>query len=233
VLKAAIAFLLLSMAVFAQDVASKPQVRVNYLNVCAPSDVETREIASVLARIPRKPAFAADFEVSRGRSSVTESDLQLQGMQPDPSQPPSVSRWVRIRREFPESSPIQNVQYSFSTSEGRATETLVFRLRDQKDVMQVSLSDAITARSDPASVLAVDTPANRIRLERFGKSSIVLARCPAADQAAYQAHFANASDILATYRASLAVRKTVVDDLARISDLTPKTAPAMKQPGRK
>jgi hypothetical protein len=218
VLKSALALILLSTFAVAQTASTKPQVRVNYLNVCNPSDAETKEIASALARIVRKAAFTSDFEISRGKSSMTEADLQLQGMQTDPSQPPSISRWVRIRREFPEASAFQNVQYSFSTSEGRVSETLVFRLRDPKDVMQISLSDTISARSDPASVLSVDTPPSRIRLERFGKSSVVLARCPGADQTAYQPYFGSASEIMAAYRASLAVRKTVLDDLARIPD---------------
>jgi hypothetical protein len=95
--------------------------------------------------------------------------------------------------------------------------------------MQVSLSDAITARTDPASALSVNTPTNRIRLERFGKSSIVLARCPTADQSAYQGYFASASDIMSAYRAALAVRKTVVDDLARIADANAKPASAAKK----
>jgi hypothetical protein len=231
VLKSALTLLLLSTFAVAQVAPAKPQVRVNYLNVCNPSEAETKEIASALARIVRKPAFTSDFEISRGKSSMTEADLQLQGMQPDASQPPSISRWVRIRREFPETSPFQNVQYSFSTSEGRVSETLVFRLRDPKDVMQISLSDTISARSDPASVLSVDTPPSRIRLERFGKSSVVLARCPAADQAAYQSYFGGASEIMAAYRASLAVRKTVLDDLARIPDSA--VTPVSKKSSRK
>jgi len=231
VLKSALALLLLSTFVVAQTAPTKPQVRVNYLNVCNPSDAETKEIASALARIVRKPAFTSDFEISRGKSSMTEADLQLQGMQSDPSQPPSISRWVRIRREFPETSAFQNVQYSFSTSEGRVSETLVFRLRDPKDVMQISLSDTISARSDPASVLSVDTPPSRIRLERFGKSSVALARCPAADQTAYQSYFGSASEIMAAYRASLAVRKTVLDDLARIPDSA--VTPVPKKSSRK
>jgi hypothetical protein len=231
VLKSGLAVILLSTFAVAQIAPTKPQARVNYLNVCNPSDAETKEIASALARIVRKPAFTSDFEISRGQSSMTEADLQLQGMQPDPSQPPSISRWVRIRREFPETSAFQNVQYSFSTSEGRVSETLVFRLRDPKDVMQISLSDTISARSDPASVLSVDTPPSRIRLERFGKSSVVLARCPAADQTAYQSYFGSASEIMAAYRASLAVRKTVLDDLARIPDSA--VTPVPKKSSRK
>jgi hypothetical protein len=231
VLKSGLAVILLSTFAVAQIAPTKPQVRVNYLNVCNPSDAETKEIASALSRIVRKPAFTSDFEISRGQSSMTEADLQLQGMQPDPSQPPSISRWVRIRREFPETSAFQNVQYSFSTSEGRVSETLVFRLRDPKDVMQISLSDTISARSDPASVLSVDTPPSRIRLERFGKSSVVLARCPAADQTAYQSYFGSASEIMAAYRASLAVRKTVLDDLARIPDSA--VTPVPKKSSRK
>jgi hypothetical protein len=58
-----------------------------------------------------------------------------------------------------------------------------------------------------------------------------LARCPAADQTAYQSYFGSASEIMAAYRASLAVRKTVLDDLARIPDSA--VTPVPKKSSRK
>src|SRR5206468_747837 len=48
----------------------KPQVKYNYLNVCDPSDAETKEISSALDRIPAKPAFSKEFEVTRGRTNI-------------------------------------------------------------------------------------------------------------------------------------------------------------------
>jgi hypothetical protein len=59
-------------------------------------------------------------------------------------------------------------------------------------------------------------------LERFGKSSVVLARCsaseagPPPDQSAYQPLFQSASAIVANYRQLLGAGHTVPDELARI-----------------
>ena len=56
-------------------------------------------------------------------------------------------------------------------------------------------------------MLSVNTPVSRIRLERFGKSSIVLARCeasatgPAPDQSAYEPIVSERIVIVADYRA--------------------------------
>jgi hypothetical protein len=76
--------------------------------------------------------------------------------------------------------------------------------------------DSITGASSPASILATDTPVDRIRLERFGKASVVLARCPAADQSAYQPLFDQASRVMASYRAVLGVKKTIPRELAAL-----------------
>ena len=71
------------------------------LNVCAPSAEEQKEIASALARIPKQPLFTSDFEVSHGRSTLTDSPNFLQpGQGAQMSGEPSVARYVRIRREF-------------------------------------------------------------------------------------------------------------------------------------
>lgn len=125
-----------------------------------------------------------------------------------------VARWVRVRKEFPDQSPFLNAQYSFSVTEDQVSETLVFRSRDARDVLQVSLSDSVVA-TDPASVAKSDTAADRIRIERFGKSSLVLARCPG-EQTKYKPLFQQASALMAVYRKSLNVRSVVVTDLAKI-----------------
>ena len=53
--------------------AQQPQVKVNVLNVCAPSADQQKELSSALAKIPGKPAFGGDYEVARGRSSLDAS----------------------------------------------------------------------------------------------------------------------------------------------------------------
>jgi hypothetical protein len=127
---------------------SAPPVRVNILNVCNPLADEQKEMAAGLVRVPRKPVFAADFEVARGRSSAPGSAL---------------SSWVRVRREFPAESPFSSVQYAFSVDEKGMVETLVFRLRDAADLVQIALEDKVSS-GEPAAVLAADTPASRIRV---------------------------------------------------------------------
>ena len=214
-LTVSIAVALLSLAALAQEqpAANQPQVRVNYLNVCTPSDADQKEMAAALATVPVKAAFATDFEVSRGRSTVTQAADETHPGGPEKA---TVSSWVRIRREL-SSGGFNNAQYSFSVDEKGMTETLVFRARDlSHSVLQVSLQDSLTTGT-PAQVLAANTPVDRIRIERNGKPSIVLARCPAADQSNYEPLFRSGSDLLARYRALLRVQQTVPADLARVS----------------
>jgi hypothetical protein len=189
------------------------------LNVCSPSAAERAEIARALAHIPQ-PAFTQEYEVARGRSSSSGADLALAAGDSNTAQSNSFSDWVRIRREFTDKSALLNAQYSFSISEGRVNETLVLRMRDPKDVMQVSISDAVTAGS-PAQVAAASTPADRIRLERFGKSSIVLARCEQVDQSSLQELFTTASTLLNTYRKSLRVARLIPEELVRMPRISP------------
>jgi hypothetical protein len=191
----------------------QPKVRINYLNVCAPSEAEEKEIAAALDRIPLRAVFSQDFEVARGRSSAVE--LQIAG-----AAEAGPSNWVRIRREFRPESPFASVQYSFSLDEKSATETLVFRPREAKDVLQIAIQDTVNASGGPASVLAADTPPNRVKIERFGKSGLALARCTGADQARYEPLFRSAAQIMSAYRKWLAVRRTVPADLARLTNLT-------------
>jgi len=81
--------------------------------VCAPSADEQKELSSALAKVPGKPVFATDYEVSRGRSTL-DPNTPIPGMQPLPPGTVSSADWVRIRREFPEAAVFSNVQYSFS-----------------------------------------------------------------------------------------------------------------------
>jgi hypothetical protein len=212
----------LGLAAAAQQ-ASQPQVKVNVLNVCSPSPEEQKEIAWALARVPREPLFAADFEIDRGRSSLDVGPGFLQpGSGSQMSSDPGVADWVRIRREFSVQALFSTVQYSFSSDPKNMVETLVFRVREPKDLMQVSIEDSASAVTSPTTMLTTSTPANRVKLERFGKSSVVLARCsgseagPAPDQSAYEPLFQAASAVLSNYRGLLGARTTVPEELARL-----------------
>jgi hypothetical protein len=212
----------------------EPQVRVTYLNVCTPGEVEQKEMAAALARIPLRPRLADDYEVSRGRSSMPrgspeQADLARLGVSEIP-----VSRWVRLRHDFPPDSPFGSVQYTLSADGRSFTEFLVLRLRDSKDVMQVSLEDSVTGAESAASLLATDTPVNRIKMERFGKSSLGLSRCRNTDQSPYEPLFRSASGIMAAYRGTLRVRRIVPGELARLGAGVPAKKPARKsKPGKK
>ena len=214
-----------------QSPNQQPPVKVNVLNVCTPSAEEQKEISATLAKIPTKPSFAKDYEVARGHSTLDPS-MPMPGMENLPKNETVASDWVRIRREFPNSSAFSNVQYSFSTDSTTMIETLVLRVRDPKDLMQVSIDDSASAITTAAAMLSTDTPVTRIRLERFGKSSVALARCPAEegrraiDQSAYEPLFRSATAILTRYRDALGVRKTVPQELTRMGlSASPRTQP--------
>lgn len=202
---------------------SPPKVKVNMINVCTPSPEEQQEIASALAKIPRQPLFSDDFEVDRGRTHLTESPNFLQpGSGMEVSDNSDVSDWVRIRREFSVQAMFSTVQYSFSVDGKNMVETLVFRVRDPKDLVQISIEYRASAVTSPAAMLATGTPASRIKLERFGKSSVALARCnankdtPAPDQSAYEPLFQTASGTVSRYRSLLAARETVPQELEKV-----------------
>lgn len=101
-------------------------------------------------------------------------------------------------------------------------ETLVLHVRDPKELIQISLEDSASALGSVASMVAANTPVSRIRLERFGKSSVALARCdasengPAPDQSTYEPLFHAGSEILANYRRLLEAKRTVTAELAQI-----------------
>jgi hypothetical protein len=221
--------------------ASQPQVKVNMLNVCTPSAEEQKEIAAALARIPKQPQFGSDFEISHGVSTLNDAPNFLQtGEEAQMSGEPSVARYVRIRREFSSSAAFSNVQYSFSDDGHNMVETLVLHVRDAKDLIQVSMEDSASAIGTAANMVSANTPTSRIRLERFGKSSIALARCNATengtapDQGAYEPLFRSGSEVLANYRHLLGAKRTVPAELAQIpsadSKPTVKSKPEPKKP---
>ncbi len=230
-----LAAFLLALPVVSQQApetpSTEPQVKVNMLNVCAPSAEEQKEIAAALARVPKQPLFSADFEISHGRSTLSEPPNFLQpGSGAKMSDEPSVANYVRIRREFSVQALFSSVQYSFSNDGQNMIETLVLHVRDPKDLIQVSMEDSASAISSAEAMVTANTPASRIRLERFGKSSIALARCtgsengPPPDQSAYDPLFRSASEVLANYRGLLGVRRTVPAELAQIPGAGTKTS---------
>ncbi len=229
------------MAMIAVAFAQQPPVKVNVINVCAPSADEQKELSSALAKVPGKPAFAADFEVARGRS-ILDPSTPIPGMQPLPPGAVSAADWVRVRREFPGATLFSNVQYSFSVDSKNMVETLVLRVREPKpnDLMQISIEDSASAVVSATAMLSSSTPVSRVKLERFGKSSVVLARCsgeegnPATDQSAYEPIFHSASSIMERYRDALGARKMVPEELARLgvrtrSELRPRRARAARR----
>jgi len=234
-------FLAIALQVGAQEQpanppSTQPQVKVNMLNVCTPSAEEQKEIAAALARIPKQPLFGSDFEVSRGRSTLEDMPTFLQpGQGGHVAGEPPVASYVRIRREFSVQALFASVQYSFSNDGQTMIETLVLHVREPKDLIQVSLEDSASSVASAEAMLSVNTPASRVRLERFGKSSVALARCspaqdrPVPDQSAYEPLFRGASDVLANYRRLLGVGVIVPEELAKISGTSkPKAAPKAK-----
>lgn len=176
-----------------------PPVQINYLNVCTPSDSEKDEIAATLARIPNPPALVADFEIARGQSSLEDAGK---------------SRYVRLRREFSPDSKFSTVQYSISNNAKNIVETLVLTGRDVKELRQISIEDSVSSHAaDVNALLTVDTPPSRVKVERFGKSSLALARCEGADQSKYAAIFSAASSVMAGYRKSLSLRSMLSMEL--------------------
>ncbi len=183
-----------------QPQEGKPQVKVNYLNVCTPGTDEQAVINGALAAVQPKPVFSTDFEISRGRTTLKDA--------PD-------AKYVRLRRDFAPESPLVTAQYSMSTDSTNTIEILVLRPRDPKDFLEVVMEDRVSAgAAAPDAVISVDTPATRVRIERLGKSSAVLTRCAEVDQSAYDPVFHQASEIMARYRAALGLRTAFQSDIA-------------------
>lgn len=214
------AMILLSTAAAQPPAASSPQppVKVRVLNVCAPSADEQKELSAALAKVPPKPAFSKDFEVARGHSTL-DPNTPIPGMEQLPAAAVSSADWVRVRREFPDNTPFSNVQYSFSVDSKDMVETLVLRVRDPKDLMEIAIEDSASSVTSATAMLSSSTPVSRIKLERFGKSSVVLARCTAespVDQSAFEPLFHAASSIMQRYRGALDAPKMVPSELSRL-----------------
>lgn len=176
-----------------------PPVKVNVLNVCTPSAGEQQELRTALGRLPKTPSFAADYEVSRGVSTLAEGKS---------------AKYIRVRRDVAGGSPLATIQYSLSSDPENTIETLVFSGRDAKDLLALSIEDKLsTAVSRPATVVQSNTPASHLSLERAGKTTVALARCEAVDQAQYEPIFAQASSILANYRHVLRLRSLLASDI--------------------
>jgi hypothetical protein len=179
----------------------KPKVQLNVMNVCTPNAAEQAELSAALAKLSERPAFGPDFEVARGRTTAPEG----------------VVDWVRLRREYARDPVLTNVQFLLSAGGNRVDEKLVFHARASHtgEPLQISLeheADGATA----AQVLAAETRPNRIRLERFGSPSLVLARCTQVDQSAYEPLFRLAAERFAAYRSALRVRTVVAAELASL-----------------
>jgi hypothetical protein len=187
----------------------KPQIKVNILNVCGPSPEEQAVLNVALARVPEKPSFIEDFELARGRTTLKDT---------------APAKYVRLRKEFPSESPMLTAQYSMSADNKTIVELLVLRTRDPKEFHEISLEGRASAEAAaPLVVLAADTPPARIRVERLGKSSVVLTRCDGSDQSAYESLFRQASEIMSRYRRALGLRGAFRGDFAWLGE--GKTAP--------
>ncbi len=196
------------------------------LNVCSPSAEEQQEISGALSRIPKRPAFSPDFEIDRGRSLLDQNPALLAATgAAQPADEVASADFVRMRHDISGDSTFSNDHYSYSRDAKQMVETRGFRVRDAKDVLQVSIEDSASSVTTPAAMLDAATPASRIKLERFGKSSVVLARCtgqaggPAPDQSAYEPLFSSASAVLSHYRGLLGVKKLIPVELTRIGNV--------------
>jgi hypothetical protein len=193
----------------------KPQVKVNYLNVCTPGTDEQAIIKGALAAVEAKPTFSTDFEISRGRTTLKDA--------PE-------AKYVRLRRDFAPESPLLTAQYSMSTDTTNTIEILVLRPRDPKEFLEVVMENRVSAgAAAPLAVLQSDTPTSRVRIERLNKSSAVLTRCQEVDQSAYEQVFHQASSIMAQYRAALGLRNAFRADIVWLNP-APKTAAPKKTP---
>jgi len=89
-------------------------------------------------------------------------------------------------------------------------------------------------------MLSSSTPVSRVKLERFGKASVALARCsggegtPVTDQSAYEPIFRAASSIMERYRDALGARKMVPQELAQLGvGTSSRTTPKAGAGGKK
>ncbi len=200
--------------------SGQPKIQVNFLNTCRPAQGDLEAMGRALAEVKERPRFGADFEISRGVTTLSEAEARAVGAPEGSSATPS--SWVRIRKEFPEKAVLTDAQYSLSVEGDSASEALALHLRDSREVLQILISDTVTGSA--AQVVKAATPPDRIRIERFGKASIVLARCGGVDQSAYEPLFLTAGGILEKYRAAMSVETLVPAEMAHLTKRKPKAA---------
>lgn len=195
--------------------ADQPKIRVNMVNSCQPAPAETEQISKALAKVAELTPFAPDFEISRGRSTLTEAQARAAGVANVSG--PVRSNWIRIRRDLAEHSPVASVQFSLTEESGSASELIALHLRETKadDVLQIAISAAVPGSA--AQLLDSTTPPQRIQVERFGKSSLVLRRCEEVDQTIYNPLFIQAAKIFEAYRKAMAVRTVAAAEMTRLN----------------
>jgi hypothetical protein len=187
----------------AQKKDDKTQIRLNVLHVCSPDEAEKQVLSSALTKVPHTFNFSQDFELIRGVATMKDS---------------KPSRYLRLRRELAGEGALANVLYSISTDNLETTETLVLKTRDIKELISLSFDVIVTASSTtPASLLTVDSPPTRIRVERSGKNAVVLARCESGGQEAYDPLFHQASSLMSQLRSALGLRGVFKNDIAWLS----------------
>jgi len=201
-----------------QQPSGQPPVKLNYINACSPSAEDQAQIKSAFAKVQARPAFSRDFEITRGRTVVKGAD----------------AKYVRLRRDMAAESPLLAAQYSISTDASANVETLVLRSREEKEFHELALEDSASASAaSPSAMLKVNTPVSHVRVERIGKTSIVLSRCQEADQSAFEPLFRQATDIMAQYRKALGLG-TIQSDIAWMTQtltLTPASTPSTPSAG--
>lgn len=185
----------------------KPKVQVNVMNVCTPGTVEQAQLAVALEQIVLRPSFGPDFEVARGRTTGG-----------------GVSDWVRLRREFHGDPVLSNVQYLITESGHRVQQKIVFHTKASGpgELLQLSLEAETGEGVTAAQVLSSAVAPTRIRLERFGGPSLVLARCPQAEQGVYEPLFRRAAERFAAYFAALDVKRLAAAELESLRRTAPR-----------
>ena len=182
---------------------NQPQIRLNYMNVCVPNAKDQEVLVSALNSMLPAASPIADYEQTRGRAT-TENEVVW---------------YIRLRREFPAKSAFTTAQYTIQEDGEKMSEVLVLHPRDSKTTLQILLEDSAPLQSGPlASFLSVNSPVTRIKIERFGSSSVGLSRCEEADQHAYDAIFHQASQVFAAYRGSLGLKSLLRTDLTWLQE---------------
>ena len=117
----------------------------------------------------------ADFEISRGVTTLTEAEARATGA-PRGQRRHAVAVGANSQGVSREGAADGRAIFA-ERGGGSASEALALHLRDSREVLQILISD--TVNGSAAQVVKAATPPDRIRIERFGKGSIVLARCGA------------------------------------------------------